>query len=755
MTTLATIVLELSLTRIFSVVFYYHFAFLAISIALFGLGAGGLFSYAFRGRSRRLFWKMGTLATTSSAAVVLTLAYVLTRQDELDGATLALVYLTSALPFFLAGTIISTVIAETVERVDRVYFFDLMGAATGCLLLVPLLNFIGGPNTVIGAAILYAAAAAIWFTLGGSMRGRVLAVGVALALVGLIVLNLKQSVIDVRYAKGERLRKEFFVKWNSFSRIALARNEATGQTDIHIDADATSPIAKLPEGGISGPGRWEILGGGDGLPYLLRPAARTLIIGPGGGLDVVRALVSGTKKVTGVEVNPIIANTIMRDRFPQISGGLYFLPVVHIEVGDGRSFIRRSRDSYELLKVTESSTWRSSQAGAHALSESSLFTVEAFGDYLSHLTPRGVMAFTNWSFDPPRESLRLVTLAMDALVGVGETEYRKHFVVVRERTEPHPRNTILISRSPFTEADISLVREIAAGDATLETVYLPGDTSANAFTGLLTAPNVEAYLNDYPYNVRPVDDNRPFFFYTAQARDLFAGPGANHAVRMLFRLVGVSLLATAIILTLPPLFLGSRLPRKRGVAQFLWYFVFIGAGYILIQVALIQKFVLFLEHPAYALTVIIFSMLVSTGMGSLYSRRFIGMSDRSLLGALALVALLVALLAVLIPLLTASGGGWPLPVKMLLTVMLLAPAGFAMGMAFPAGMARLEAIHPPSVRWAWSLNAAASVLGSAMGIFLSIHLGLRETLLVGGVMYLCALLSVGQRKPPEPAAERL
>jgi len=210
LTTLATIVLELSLTRIFSVVFYYHFAFLAISIALFGLGAGG-----------------GILAVLDGLSVVAALVFLLSRQSRLEGGTLALVYLTTALPFFFAGAVVSTVFAETVERVHRIYFFDLLGAALGCLLLVPLLDFVGGPNTVIAAAILYAAAAAIWFTQAGSLRGRVLGVVAALLLAALVVFNVRESLLDVSYAKGERLLEELFVKWNSYSRIALATAEVS------------------------------------------------------------------------------------------------------------------------------------------------------------------------------------------------------------------------------------------------------------------------------------------------------------------------------------------------------------------------------------------------------------------------------------------------------------------------------------------------------------------------------------------------
>lgn len=758
LTALATIVLELALTRIFSVVFFYHFAFLAISIALFGLGAGGLFSYALRGRSERLFWKLGALAVVNSACVVLTLSFILSRKGDLGTATLALVYLMSAVPFFLAGTVISTAIAETIERIERVYFFDLLGAAAGCLLLVPLLDFIGGPNTVIGAAILFAASSAIWFTLGSSWRGRVVAVAVSLVLVTLIVVNAKQSLIDVRYAKGEELTEELFVKWNSFSRIALTTDEKTGRSVIQVDAQAVSGIANIDPGRLTDEGRRQLLQHGAGLPYLLRPGAKTLIIGPGGGWDIVRALASGSRDVTGVELNPIIANTIMRDRYAALSDRLYFRPEVRIAVRDGRSFIRSCNEHYQVLQIPLADARTSSAAGALALAENNLYTTEAFSDYLSRLTRDGLMAFTYWSGDPPLESLRLVALAMAALRQHGETQPWKHVIIVREAAEQAgragERDTVLIGRAPFTDSDTRIVQALADG-TDLAVIYLPGDTPPNPFAALLRIDDASAHLGEYPYDIRPVDDNRPFFFYTTQSRDVWAflrngaeshSSHGGHGAPLLFRLVGISMLATGVVLLLPPLLLADRLAHRKGVARFLWYFVFVGAGYILIQVALIQEFILFLGHPTYALTVIIFSMLVSSGAGSYFSRRVIGTSDRSLMGVLAIVALFIALLAVLISPLTASGIGWRLWIKIPAAVALIAPAGFMMGMAFPAGMSRLNARHRPSVRWAWALNASASVMGAVWSVLLAIHLGLRETLLIGAVLYLCALVSIGERK---------
>src|SRR6204780_2999295 len=172
LTTLATLLLELSLTRIFSVVFYYHFAFLAISIALFGLGAGGLFSYVVASRRGNIFHKLGVLAVVNSVAVVASLVFILTRSGEFGNLTLAGVYFASALPFFFSGAVVSIAVGEAIQRVDRVYFFDLLGAAGGCLVLVPFLNYFGGPNTVIGVSVLCAVSAAIWYNLAGSLRGR-------------------------------------------------------------------------------------------------------------------------------------------------------------------------------------------------------------------------------------------------------------------------------------------------------------------------------------------------------------------------------------------------------------------------------------------------------------------------------------------------------------------------------------------------------------------------------------------------------
>src|SRR4051794_24952510 len=246
LTTLGTLLMELSLTRIFSVVFYYHMAFLAISIALFGMGAGGVFSYVVAGWKGNLFRKIGTLSVINCLLVTIAVCTVLAQKETPGLGAFALIYFTNALPFFVTGAILSLVISDTVDRVNRVYFFDLLGAAGGCLLLIPLLNQAGkagGPNTTLSVAVLFAAAAAIWFNLGKSRSGRVVSVGAALAFALLVIVNTKTGWIDVRYAKGQRLQNEKFVRWNSFSRIALGEEKETHFPMIFIDADASTGIA--------------------------------------------------------------------------------------------------------------------------------------------------------------------------------------------------------------------------------------------------------------------------------------------------------------------------------------------------------------------------------------------------------------------------------------------------------------------------------------------------------------------------------
>ncbi len=763
LTTLASLLLELSLTRIFSVVFYYHLAFLAISIAMFGLGAGGVFSYAAAGWKMPLYKKLGHLSLANTLVTILAVVVILAQKNNISFWDYSLIYFTAALPFFFSGTIVSLVISESIERVNRVYLWDLLGAAGGCLLLLPLLSLTGGPGTVVAAATIFAAAAAIWYSLAGSVRGRVGSVAVALSLVAFLTYNQRNEVLGIHHAKEHTLAHETFTKWNSFSRIGLVNTPGDkGSGMIYIDADASTGIADLDY--LMAHKRDGLMKDGPALPYAVRPGAKTLIIGPGGGWDVARALAYGSHDVTAVEINPIIAQTIMREKFADLSGGLYLRPDVHVYVEDGRSFVRRSSDRYQVLQATLVDTWASTAAGAFALTENNLYTTDAIRDYLLHLTDDGLIAFTRWGFDPPRESLRLVSLAIQALGQIGESDARTHIIVGRAGSVQGwgAQDTVLISRKPFSAEDIGRARDLFAA-ARMQAVYYPGTGARNQFRDLLLSADPAEYERNYTFDITPVSDNRPFFFYTVQPRDLLAflknassasaDYKINKAVPLLFELMGISLVATMLTLILPPMVLGTRLPSHPGARVFLLYFLFIGTGYILIEVSLIQKFVLFLGRPEYALTVVIFSLLLSSGVGSAMSRRILADREGRLIKLLGCVAIFAALLALIVSSLLSTLVWLPWALKAALTVLAVAPLGFVMGMPFPTALRRLEEWHPPSVRWAWSLNAAASVLGSVAALVCSIYLGLIQTLIVGGLFYLAALVVVARVRLAPAAAQ--
>lgn len=766
LTTASTLILELALTRLFSVIFYYHFAFLAISIALFGLGAGGVVSYFFPQRGRALYRRLGVVSAANAVVTTLTLTWLLGQHGGTSFASLGTVYVAASLPFLFSGIVVSLAISESISRVEKVYFWDLGGAATGCLVLIPLLDIIGAPGAVLASAVLSASASAVWFGLAKTVRGRAFGVALALALVGLVTYNKQAHVLDLRTAKGAELRGEHFVQWNSFSRIAVKNDPGGGQI-IAIDADATTGISQFDIDHLTPAEHVQLAAEGPGFVYRIRPGGKTLILGAGGGWDVARALGSGSHDVTGVEINPIIATTIMRRNYAKLSYGIYLRPDVRIVVEDGRSYVRRSSEKYHVLQATLVDTWASTAAGAFALSENNLYTTDAFLDYLNHLTPDGVLAFTRWGFQPPRESLRLVSLAREALAQLGEKEAWRHVVVIREQSPSLYRwgatDTVLISRKPFTPADLAKVHETAT--TSLETIYAPDTPGSTAFSQLLLARDVNKFYAGYRFDVRPVPDDRPFFFYTVQARDVWSFLGSfNHenadfkvnlALPALFALLAVSAIATLVTLLLPPMLLGARLPRDRGVALFLPYFLLLGAGYIIIQVGLIQKLILLLGHPTYALTVVVFSMLLSSGFGSFASRRILNRDEARLRYVPLAIAAAVALLAMLVTPASSALATAPAFVRLLCAVLMVAPAGFLMGMPFPGGLALLEEWQPMAVRWAWSMNAAASVLGSALSICCAIYIGLQNTLLLGALCYVAAaivlMMTARFRRQPDRA----
>jgi SAM-dependent methyltransferase len=810
----ASLLLELALTRLFSVILFYHFAFLAISIALLGLGAGGVFAYLARNWLAR--WDLRTLGARLAAvnSVLLLLALEVDLHTSVSLALdvtpkvllrLGLMYIASALPFFCTGLLFSTIFARETRGITQLYAADLTGGALACLGIVPLLNFVGGPNCVFVAAIASAAASTIWAPTRPSRR---LALLLLAAFTLLTAANYSGWIADIVYAKGMRRDQSWvlFARWNALSRVEV--DDQNGAKVIVIDADASTYIMNTDPHNWRPDYQHNLMSAAPAVVNVLRPRGDYAIIGPGGGVDVLRALANGSPSVTGIEINPIIVDDIMRGRWADYSYHLYDRPDVHIHVGDGRSWVRNARDKFDVVQMTLVDTWASTAAGAFALSENNLYTIEAFREYFDHLKPDGIIAITRWEFRQPREALRVVSQELEVLKRAGIADPASHFIVISERplNEDGVPVAVLFKKSPFTTAEEAAIRTHIAQYPDLHILYMPtnhtvgpgalagaaieqpessirqapspaGPESGAAFRDLISSTDPRSFAATYSYDVTPVYDNAPFFFFTFKTKHLLkafhAGSSAidwkvNAGLLVLACVLAFSVVAVIAFLLLPlmlyrittrtvgpgapagapssatgnPMAAAALGRRKQSPITPLLYFIAIGLGYILAEIAFIQRFVLFLGHPTYALTVVIFLMLLSSGAGSLLSRRLLSDPMRVRLPLLIVIVLLLSYVWALPPLLR-SLVGLPFAIKLIISASALVPLGLAMGMPFPSGLRELAASTASdgnTIEWAWALNAASSVLGSVLAMVIAIQFGLNLTLACGAAAYLLALL---------------
>ena len=751
----SALLLELGLTRLFSVVLFYHFAFLAISIALLGLGAGGVFAHLRKQRLQRYqlrnFAAVCCCLNALAIPIVLEIVLHVPVSLQLTGGNfirLTAIYLASAIPFFLTGLQFSVVFARESSRIPRLYAADLAGGSLACLAIVPLLNWIGGPNAILVSALVAAIAAILW---SAAPKPREFAVALVILLVLGMALNHSGRLADITWAKGVIRKNVEFARWNALSRVEVDR-APDGARVIVIDADANTYIMNAdPQHFGAVDWQRQLMSAPPATVNILRPHGTYAIIGPGGGVDVLRAVANGSPSVTGIEINPIIANTIMRGRYADFAYHLYERPDVHMNVADGRSFVRNSSDRYDVVQMTLVDTWASTAAGAFALSENNLYTSNAFREYFDHLKADGIVAITRWEFRRPREALRVVSVEMDALHRLGISNPAQNFLILSqgELNEDGINVTVLAKKSAFTPDEERTVERYVADHPPLRMLYASSQPRENAFTDLIRSNDPAAFSRNYPFNVSPVDDNQPFFFFTLKTRNILrsiSGSGAamdwkvNLGIAVLGMLLLISIAAVVIFLLLP-LAVGAGVRTEQSS---LFYFIAVGLGYILVEVSFIQRFVLFLGHPTYALTVVVFLMLLSSGGGSFASRKWFASPRRVWIALAAIVAALLVYATVL-PVLLNALVGVAFFVKLVVSGAVLVPLGFAMGMPFPTGLRALcspesSAAESRAVEWAWAMNAAASVLGSVLAIVIAMEFGLTATLICGAAAYALATL---------------
>lgn len=776
---LATIALELLLTRIYSVTMYYHFAFMVVSLALLGLSVSGVAIYLFP----RVFTRRGPAVLGAGFMLLFAIGVVIAVRTALanpvsvhsfsaNPGKLVAVYFAASLPFLFSGFTLSLAIVSAGAHIGRIYAFDLGGAALGCIAVIPAVGALGAPGAALGIAALGAFAAAILALAGTddasarqAHRPRMRHAVTGLA----TVLGLVLAVLAIGESKAHRLglarnpekfqgnRPVLFEKWNAFSQITVTPSPEADHRWIFIDGDAATRMwsgetrtqnpeapRRIPEVRVAS------------LAYAIRHTGTALIVGPGGGTDVLSALTRGVPRVVGVEVNPIIVNDVMRDRFASWNGDLYRDPRVRVVVDEGRSFIRRANERFGTIQATLVDTWAASSSGAFTLSENNIYTTEAFTEFLDHLEPGGVVTVTRWyDASAPKEFLRLLALARAALErrGIAPAEAHRHVAVA---TDHERRGTLLLGRDPFTAADLATLRATAARDR-LRLLFMPDQTAGSAssedplLARFLRAPNAADVLDQLPYDARATTDDRPFFFYSLRRSELLSAfrrfgrlEANNVGIAILLLLLALSVGTTVLLVALPMLVLRREALRAqtRAKLRVLAYFLGLGLGYILIEIGFMQKFVLFLGHPIYALAVVLATLLAASGAGSALSGRWVGrFGSRRAVRAIVL-ALSVVLLGYALGLgpLFRQMLGLPIGGRITLAALLVALPGLMMGALLPIGVRAANLVARDLVAWGWGLNGAASVVGSIAAVTLSMNFGFSAALLAGLAVYAFAAI---------------
>lgn len=767
----ATIVLEIAITRIFSFVLWYHFAFMSISIALLGYAVSGIVAT----RSRRLRGATTAVICAGSGALfavssLLGLAGVALipldaaglGRDWLPSLTLGLYFVLLAVPFFFSGLAIVTVLSRCSDRANVVYCSDLIGGGVGCFLFLGLIDPLGGEGIVCFAGVLGLLAA---LCLARGLPRRVQTGLSAAILLLLLLVRFVPDLLPVLPKRSKEARRDkalltwldprtypearhSFSGWNAYSRIDVVENTgavtwlvnpaftefALPRTQIIIDGDAATSIVR-DRGDPADLLFLSVIP--SALSYqALRPAS-ALVIGAGGGVDVQTALFHGVRRIDAVEINPLVVE-LMQGRFSEYSGALFSRPDVRLHVEEGRNFVRSTDGTYDLIQLTLIDTWAALASGAYSLTENYLYTVEAFQDYYRHLTPGGALAITRWLRSPPREVLRLCSVGLEALAREGLVQPERHFLVYGSPGI----GTMVMRREPFSLEEVRRFTEIGASlDMTL--LYDPFTTRPNDFANLFSAADRSAFFRSYPYDVAPVTDDSPFFFLQHRWRDLrpaalFGGSALLEVPGKLFLLLvlAIALLLSSVLL-LAPLITSDRTGiSRRGSLPPLLYFFGVGVAFMLVENLLMQKFSLFLGHPVYALSLVLFSLLIFSGLGSLASRRLVRDSWRRLGVTVGILGLVVLASFALYPAIFRTFLGQALGVRCVVTLLGVLPLGFLMGVPFPAAIRLVHNGGSPLIPWAWAVNGFASVASSALCVLLAMEFGFTAAAGLAAACYL-------------------
>lgn len=780
---MSNLMLELLMTRIFSATMWYHFAFMAVSIALFGTTVGAVivhlcprhFTAADGGRLAARY------ALVYAGSIVVCMAVELHFNVAFGGtwpelALLSALYVLIAVPFTLSGIFMCLVLVRAGARIGAVYGADLIGAAVGCVLFVPFSAYGQGPRGVLPLAAMAALGAALAATAVSDRRTGIAALLAAGLCAGAFVGHVDQGVLRVRWAKGHPDPVHAFEEWNAFSRLLvdplriapfgwgmgsrfradafveqqyLTIDGAAGTIMTNFDGDA-SKLNHL---------QWDVTA----IGYAIRPGGSVLVIGVGGGRDILTALSFGKERVVGVEVNGGILG-LLRGPFGDFTGHLDRRPDVELVHDEARSFAARTGERFDVIQASLVDTWAAAANGAYVLSENALYTQEAFRVLLDRLAPDGILSVSRWYLDAqPGETLRLLSLASTVLRQRGVAPLQDHLFLAHNMRPMTSVATLLISPRGFTSEEAARLRQWCDAKG-FEELLGPGTSKSQALALLAGAQEPTDWLEAYPVDLRAPTDDRPFFFNMMRLRDAFSANDTQaDAVRANARAVVtlawlfVVVIVLSVVFILGPLWLqraaASAAPRARIRIA---YFAGVGLGFILIELSLMQRLMMTLGHPVYGLTVVLFALLVAAGMGSLWTQRTArrGLSAGWLQRALLALLLVAAVTAVGSVAVARGLEGTPTWLRIAGSVLCLLPLGFVLGMPLATGLA-LSASDPPGYRALyWGVNGAASVCGSVAAIMLSLSWGITATFGAGATMYALCMGAVRLAFEPTVSQDR-
>lgn len=734
----SSLMLQVTITRIFSVTLWYHYAFVAVSVALFGWGLGGIFVH-FRGQQTDER-SIGTAALSSLVfAFSIQVCLWIVVRLSLPISYFVVYYTLSMIPFFVGGFSSALLFRNYAGVASKLYFADLVGASLGCLFVEPFINSLGPESAGLMLGVT-AASASLLLSFATQRRKLVTLSLIGLAITSAVFFSSRlpgsASFLDspnksmFQVLKSDPELKDVLTKWNSFSRIDVVEGWPNGPhclSFIYIDADAATEVAKW-DGDIQNADF--LKNTADFLPYTIVKPKKTLIIGSGGGRDIAIALAGGSSKITAVELNPMIVDVVRS--YGALTGNVYDNEKVDVVIDEGRSYISRSKEKYDVIVLTMVDSWAAISAGGYALSENYLYTLEAFQQYMDHLTDNGVLLMIRWYDEIPR----LVSSVVTTLTSKGATveQVGQHVVIALDLISSYGRNVykadLMVKKSSFNSAELKQIENRMQENPNwrmfYDTNFSADPVYAKLFNGTMT---LEEFYGSFPRKVYPVSDNDPYYFATeiplpSNLRDV---------------IVWFSVLVAGFIFV--PWLLRKQSVKPKGTLSFVLFFSMLGAGYMLVEIVLMQKFILFLGYPTRALSVTLFSLLLSSGIGS-YISSLINRKKmaRIILFAFGLIVLLVAIYGLFLPQLFATLLQLEATARALVTFVLIFPLGFLMGIPFPTGLRILGEKSVDEVPWMWAINGGFSVFGAVIATAIGIMWGLNYAMLLGATAYFVALL---------------